>query len=71
MLLQCVISHADPSEEDDVRWLIATALLFGLAGDARADQTVVLLDNTKLVGKVLHYYDGQLTLQLPNNGGLL
>jgi len=33
---------------------------------AAADEVVQLLDNTKIVGSLVHYYDGVLTLRLPN-----
>jgi hypothetical protein len=42
------------------RWLIA--ILF-VAAPARADEVVQLVDNTKIVGKLLHYYDGIVVIQ--------
>lgn len=51
--------------------LLALALpLLATAGHAApaapaADEIVELLDKTRIVGKVLHYYDGLLTIALP------
>lgn len=33
---------------------------------ALADDMISLVDNTKIVGTLVHYYDGVLTVQLPN-----
>lgn len=33
---------------------------------ARAEEVVLLVDNTKIVGDLEHFYDGMLTLKLPN-----
>lgn len=33
---------------------------------AQADEVIQLVDKTRIVGKVVHYYDGVLTVQLPN-----
>ena len=35
-------------------------------GAARADETIYLLDKTKIVGKLVHFYEGILTVRLPN-----
>lgn len=35
-------------------------------GAAHGDQTFQLLDKTKIVGKFLHYYEGVISIQLPN-----
>ncbi len=35
-------------------------------GTASADEAIYLVDNTKIVGKLLHYYDGLLTVKVPN-----
>ncbi|MBK6849206.1 MAG: hypothetical protein IPG96_17295 [Proteobacteria bacterium] len=47
---------------------MALALLAGLAGvpAAHADDAVELLDKTRLIGQLVHYYEGMLTLRLPN-----
>ena len=45
--------------------LVILAVTLGGATRAAADEAVYLLDNTKIVGKVLHYYDGLLTLRVP------
>ena len=45
--------------------LFFLAATLGLSSHASADEAVFLLDNTKIVGKVLHYYDGLLTIQVP------
>ncbi len=41
------------------------AVTLGVSASAAADETVYLLDNTKIVGKVLHYYDGLLSVRVP------
>ena len=48
--------------------VVATAALLALLlpSTGRADETIYLLDNTRIVGKLLHYYDGVLTVKLPN-----
>ncbi len=33
---------------------------------AMADEAIYLMDNTKIVGKLLHYYDGLLTVKIPS-----
>ena len=33
---------------------------------ASADETIHLLDKTKIVGKLVHFYEGVLTVRLPN-----
>ena len=45
--------------------LFLLAATLGAPGQASADEAVFLLDNTKIVGKILHYYDGLLTVQVP------
>ncbi|MCC6749624.1 MAG: hypothetical protein IT371_18305 [Deltaproteobacteria bacterium] len=40
--------------------------LISWASTARGDQIVELVDHTKIVGSLLHYYDGVMTVQLPN-----
>jgi hypothetical protein len=35
-----------------------------VAAPARGDEIVQLLDNTKVVGKLLHYYDGTIVIQV-------
>jgi hypothetical protein len=42
------------------RWLFV--ILLG-AAPARADEVVQLVDNTRIVGKLLHYYDGIVVIQ--------
>jgi hypothetical protein len=37
-----------------------------LAPTASADETIHLLDKTKIVGKLLHFYEGVLSIRLPN-----
>lgn len=52
-----------------MRWPIAFALAYlylAIPSPVIADDQVRLVDNTKIVGEVLHYYDGMLTLRLPN-----
>ena len=44
----------------------AMALQTWSASPARADETIYLLDKTKIVGKLVHFYDGILTVKLPN-----
>jgi hypothetical protein len=44
--------------------ILAPALL--LSPSAMADEVVRLVDKTKIVGKLLHYYEGVLTIKLPN-----
>lgn len=44
--------------------LLATALL--APASVRADEVVHLLDNTKITGKLLHYYEGMLHLKIAN-----
>lgn len=47
------------------RMLIVTiATLLAAPTPARADEAVVLADGSKITGKVLHYYDGVLTMQV-------
>jgi hypothetical protein len=36
------------------------------AGSAAADETIQLVDKTKIVGSLVHYFDGVLHLRLPN-----
>ena len=43
------------------RWLSLAALC--VAAPARGDEVVQLIDNTKIVGKLLHYYDGIVVIQ--------
>jgi hypothetical protein len=45
-------------------------LLIMTSGSAQADQTVQLLDGTKIVAEMLHYYDDVLTVRLPNGSKL-
>ena len=45
---------------------ILAAGLIALAAEARADEVVQLVDGTKIVGTLVHYFDGVLTLKLPN-----
>ncbi|MCA9671760.1 MAG: hypothetical protein KC503_39445 [Myxococcales bacterium] len=45
-------------------FLLAAALLAPRA--ALADEVIQLIDRTKIVGQLLHYYDGQATIRLPN-----
>lgn len=42
-------------------WLSLATLLVG--GTALGDEVVQLVDNTKVVGKLLHYYDGIVVIQ--------
>jgi hypothetical protein len=39
-------------------------------GRAAGDEMIRLVDNTKIVGTLLHYYDGVLTVKLPNGTDL-
>ena len=49
------------------RIVISTLLITLLAAPGVAGAEVIqLLDKTKIVGKLLHYYDGVLTIELPN-----
>jgi hypothetical protein len=43
---------------------LLTLLLPG--GMARGNEIIQLLDKTKIVGKLLHFYDGVLSIELPN-----
>jgi hypothetical protein len=48
-------------------------LLLGLLlvpGQAVADETIQLVDKTKIVGTLVHYYDGVLHVRLPNGSSL-
>lgn len=48
------------------RTLIVTlAMLLAAPTLARADEAVVLSDGSTITGKILHYYDGVLTVRLP------
>lgn len=40
--------------------------LVGVASVARAAESVQLLDGTRIVGTIIHYFDGVLTVELPN-----
>lgn len=44
---------------------VLPAALLLLSPEAQADEVVILTDNTKIVAKVEHFYDGMLTLKLP------
>jgi len=47
--------------------VLALGLLFPLAPRAaRADEVIQLTDKTRIVGQLLHYYDGKVTVKLPN-----
>jgi hypothetical protein len=46
--------------------VILAAGLLAPAADARADEVIQLVDNTKIVGTLVHYFDGVLTIKLPN-----
>jgi len=41
-------------------------LLLSFPTTAQGDEIVQLLDNTKIVGTLVHYFDGVLTVRLPN-----
>jgi hypothetical protein len=45
---------------------LAFCLTLLLPATASADETVQLVDKTKIVGKLLHFYEGVLSLKLPN-----
>ena len=47
-----------------MRWLVL--LIVASSCPAQADEMVELVDKTRIVGKFLHFYDGTLTLKLPN-----
>jgi 5-methylcytosine-specific restriction endonuclease McrA len=44
--------------------------LTALPARAAGDEIIHLLDNTKIVGTLVHYYDGVLTIKLPNGTDL-
>lgn len=46
--------------------LVSSILAVVLPGRAQGDEIIHLIDKTKLVAKLLHYYDGMLTIKLPN-----
>ncbi|MBK8480296.1 MAG: hypothetical protein IPL40_03835 [Proteobacteria bacterium] len=46
--------------------LFALGLGLGAPRPARADDAVELLDKTRLIGQLVHFYEGMLTLRLPN-----
>ena len=46
--------------------LATTALTLNTPREAVAEETIYLLDKTKFVGKLEHYYQGLLTVRLPN-----
>lgn len=46
--------------------VLALVAALGGAGTARADDAVELLDKTRLIGQLVHFYEGMLTLRLPN-----
>jgi hypothetical protein len=47
--------------------VLAAAVLLALRPHpASADEVIQLLDKTKIVGKLIHFYDGVLTVKLPN-----
>lgn len=50
--------------------LPAAICLTALPGRAAGDEIIHLLDKTKIVGKLVHYYDGVMTLRLPNGTDL-
>jgi hypothetical protein len=45
--------------------ILALSLL-PLTGTASADETIQLLDKTRIVGKLVHYYEGVLSVRLPS-----
>ena len=45
---------------------ITTFLIVSIGGVAEADQVVQLVDGTKITGTILHYYEGLLTVRLPD-----
>jgi C-terminal processing protease CtpA/Prc len=50
-----------------MRWmLLSTLALLAPARAVAGDQIIRLLDNTTIVGTLLHYYDGLATIELPN-----
>lgn len=52
-----------------MRSMLLVTLALVLSAPARAsagDQIIRLLDNTQIVGTLLHYYDGLATVELPN-----
>ncbi|MCB9555950.1 MAG: hypothetical protein H6707_07590 [Deltaproteobacteria bacterium] len=47
-------------------WAVITLTVCCLSMTAHADHTIQLVDNTEIVGKLLHFYDGVATIELPN-----
>ncbi|MCK5799425.1 MAG: hypothetical protein KAI47_19675 [Deltaproteobacteria bacterium] len=45
--------------------IISFFMLLMAPRPAAADEVIELLDHTRIVGKLLHYYDGMLTIKLP------
>ena len=50
--------------------LAALPCLAALSSRAEADEIIHLLDNTKIVGQLTHYFDGVLSVRLPNGTDL-
>jgi len=46
------------------------ALLLSQQSMARADETIELVDKTRIVGTLVHYFDGVLHVRLPNGSTL-
>jgi len=49
-----------------MRGTIIGLLALALPSAALADEVIQLIDKTEIVGKLIHYYDGVLTVQLPS-----
>ena len=49
-----------------MRRFLPVLLILLVCAPARADEVIYLLDNTKITGKVVHYFEGVLHVKVPN-----